>query len=486
MRAYPEQVNAPRNRRWLARQTVAALVSLGAVALVSVAIFLLEPAAPVVSLGVLYLFAVLPVAIVLGLPFAIAVSIVSMLAFNWLFLPPTHTLALRDSENWVALTVYLVTAVSVSGLAARARRRAAEADQRRREATLAAQISASLLESRDVEPLLPELAARTAWLLGAAGGRIELGSTSSGPEEAWTHELRAGDRVLGQLYLDAGAEPDPETANRVCSMVASLLATAIDRERLAREARESEARRQREAIEAESLRRSDAAKTAVLRSVSHDLRSPITAIVAASELLAGPGSALSDDDRAELVASIGLQADRLHRLVSNLLELSRLEAGAAEPELELWTIDGLIARALEVVGARNELVDVSFPDDLPLVRVDPTQIERALANLLENALKASPAGSRVAVEASAVASEVLVRVTDDGPGIPVHEHERIFDPFVRGASEAGEHGSGLGLAIARGFAVLNGGRVWVESAPGVGATFSLALPAVAEPAKLPA
>ena len=267
-----------------------ALLSLGAVAVVTGVIYALEPVAPVLSLGVLYLFAVLPVAALWGLRYAIPVSIVSMLAFNFLFLPPVHTFRLADSENWVALAVYLVTAVSVSGLSARARRRAEEAEQRRGEAVRAAE------------------------------------------------DVRA-----------------------------------------------SEARRLHQAVEAESLRRSDAVKTAVLRSVSHDLRSPITAIMTASEVLAEMGEALPEEEREELVDAILVQVRRLDRLVANLLELSRLEAGAATPKRELWTMDGLVARGLDILGP-SERIDVELPSDLPPVEVDPSQIERALVNLIENAL----------------------------------------------------------------------------------------------------
>jgi K+-sensing histidine kinase KdpD len=375
-----------RDRRWVLRQLAAALLSLGAVAVVSVAIWALQPLAPVLSLGVLYLFAVLPVAALWGLPFAIPVSIVSMLAFNWLFLPPTHTLRLADSENWVALAVYLVTAISVSALSARARRRTEEAEERRSEA-----------------------------------------------------------------------------------------------ERAMNEARASEERRLREAVEAEGLRRSDAVKTAVLRSVSHDLRSPITAITTATEVLRELGDSLSDADRDELVAAILAQVQRLDRLVANLLELSRLEAGAATPARELWTVDGLVARVLDVLAADEERVDVDLPDDIPPVEVDPGQIERALVNVLENALKFSDAESRVAVHATSEAGEVFLRVTDSGPGIPAHERERVFEPFVRGGAADRDRGSGLGLAIARGFVALNGGRVWVEPSAAGGAEFVVALPAVALP-----
>jgi len=353
---------------------------------VSVAVRALESHAPVVSLGVIYLFAVLPVAAIWGLPFAIPVSIVSMLAFNWLFLPPTHTLRLEDSENWVALAVYLVTAISVSALSARARRRTEEAEERRREA-----------------------------------------------------------------------------------------------ERAMDEARASEERRLREAVEAEALRRSDAVKTSVLRSVSHDLRSPITAITTATEVLRELGDSLSDEDRDELVAVILAQVRRLDRLVANLLELSRLEAGAATPARELWTVDGLVARVLDVLTADEDRVDVDLPEDIPPVEVDPLQVERALVNLIENALKFSDPDTRVAVHATSEAGEVFLRVADSGPGIAAHERERVFAPFVRGAAADGDRGTGLGLAIARGFVALNGGRLWVDPSSAGGAEFVIALPAVSLP-----
>lgn len=324
------------------KHVVAAAASLGAVALVSVAVFALKPAAPVVSLGVLYLFAVLPVAALWGLRYALAVSVVSMLVFNWFFLPPTHTFQLRDSENWVALAVYLVTAVSVSTLATRRRH----------------------------------------------------------------------------------------------------------------------------------LEREDIAKTAVLRSVSHDLRSPITAILTASEVAAGD---VSDAEREELLESIRLQAARLDRLVGNLLDLSRLEAGAAAPELEVWPIDGLVARALEAVGPAGESIDVSLPPDLPAVQVDAAQLERVLVNLLENALKFSPLVEVTVAESN---GEVIVRVADNGPGIAADQRDAIFEPFTRGSRGNGSRGAGLGLAIARGFIDVNGGRLWLEPDAGHGTTFALALPAV--------
>ncbi len=451
----------PRNRRW-SRHLIPAAASLGAVGVVTGSIFALRPVAPVLSLGVLYLFAVLPVAALWGLPFALAVSLVSMTVFNWFFLPPTHTFRLANSENWVALAVYLVTAVSVSGLAARARRRAGEAEQRQREAALAAEVSAVLLESREVQPQLDGIASRVARLLGASGARIDLGAEQRPASEHAVYELVAGERPVGRLLLDAAVEPDEDVVARVLPMLASLLATAIDREQ---------------------VRRSDAVKTAVLRSVSHDLRSPITAIMTASEVLEDSRDTLSPAERDELLTSIRLQGLRLERFVANLLDLSRLEAGAARPSPELWTVDGLVARALEVIGPDNARVDVALPDTSPPVHVDPTQLEHALVNLLDNALKFSPPDDQVEVRAEQRGAELIVRVTDHGPGIPRHEQARIFEPFSRGTSS---DGSGLGLAIARGFVQVNGGRLWVESQRGIGSSFVLALPTAAVPVRSPA
>jgi two-component system, OmpR family, sensor histidine kinase KdpD len=319
-----------------------AAASAGALLAVTGAIYALDPVAPVLSLGVLYLFAILPIAAAWGLRWAIPVSVAAMLVFDFLFLPPKYTLHLAESENWVALAVYLGTAIFVSALATTARRRASEA----------------------------------------------------------------------------------------------------------------------------------ALKTAVLRSVSHDLRSPLTAIHTASEMLQEP---ISEADRDELLASIRVQAGRLDRLVGNLLDQSRLEAGAASPVAELWTVDSLVAQALDAVD--DERIRVTLPESCPAVRVDAAQIERVLVNLVENALGYSSPVDPVEVRAEAMGAEIRIAVVDHGPGIAAEDREAIFEPFWNGG-----RGTGLGLAIARGFAELNGGRIEVES--GEGTTFSLVLPAVELPSKV--
>jgi len=354
-----------------------AVASAAALALVTAAIEVLRGHVPVLSLAVLYLLAIIPVAVAWGTVFSVAMALGSMLCFNFFFLPPLYTLTLQDSRNWFALLVFVVTAVVVSELATRSRRRAEEA-----EAALHA-----------------------------------------------LHELTE------------------------------------ERERLAQEA-----------VEAEALRRSDALKTALLRAVSHDLRSPLMAILTSAGALAHGELSLDPDDRRELTETILGEADRLDRIVSNLLDLSRLQAGAAVPEPGDWPVDDLVLQALDGIEVGSRVEVVLPEDDSPFVHADRAQSERIVANLLENALRYSPPDEPVRVQVREIGSDVLVRVVDHGPGIPPSEAERIFEPFQRGSLTGTTRGAGLGLAIARGFAEANGGRVWVESHEGQGATFVLALP----------
>jgi two-component system sensor histidine kinase KdpD len=220
-----------------------------------------------------------------------------------------------------------------------------------------------------------------------------------------------------------------------------------------------------EVLEAEALRRSDALKTALLRSVSHDLRSPLTAILASADALASPGLALEEDDRLGLAHAIQGEAMRLDRVVEQLLDLSRLEAGAAAPHRELWHVDELVGQALAGLGAGATRVRLDIGSETPPVEVDAAQIERVLANLLENALRYSPPGSQVVLRAEPGATELRIHVMDRGSGLPDEQREALFQPFRRGMPG---HGSGLGLAIARGFAEANDGKLWAQDDPGGG------------------
>jgi two-component system sensor histidine kinase KdpD len=442
-----------------------ALASAAAVAVVTGAIEVLRPHVPVLSLGVLYIFAVLPIAIVWGLGPGVVVAVASMLAFNFFFLPPLYTLTLTDSRNWFALAVFLVTAVVVSELATRSRRQA-------RESALLATIATSLLERGSVSSELERIAAEAAEALQVEGARIELGGAR--PPEPGSYPLVAGDRRVGTIFLE-GRETSRRARRRLLPALGSLLGVAIDRERLAREA-----------LEAEALRRSDAMKTALLRAVSHDLRSPLMAILTSAGALVHGELSLDPGDRRELSETILEEAGRLDKLVSNLLDLSRLQAGAVDPEPEVSSVEDVVLQALDGVEAAGDRIEVGLPDEeAASVRVDANQVERALANLVENALRYSPASERVRVQVLTSGSEALVRVIDRGPGIAPGERERIFEPFQRGSRTGDVRGAGLGLAIARGFAEANGGRVWVESRAGQGATFVLALPIDLAAAEVP-
>jgi two-component system sensor histidine kinase KdpD len=444
------------------------------VAAVTGLIYGLRARVPVLALDLLYLLAVLPVAVVWGRGLAIAASVASMLAFNYFFLPPTLQFTLAGGENWVILAVILVTGLLVAELASRARERARDAERRARESKLLAELSTVLLSGTGVEAELGRIENGTARILGVATARVELGSATWPRPGEQAIALRSSGLRIGTLYIPAGVELERSVAQRFLPAVGSLLGVAIERDHLAREA-----------LETEALRRSDSLKTALLRAVSHDLRSPLTAIRVAVESLASRDLALDERDRAALLETVHAEADRLDRVVGNLLDLSRLEAGAAQPDRAAQALDGIIVQALRQLP-RHERVDVDVPVGLPLVDVDAVQIERVLVNLLENALKFSPPDSRVRVAASEADDSIVVVVEDEGPGIPHQELVRIFEPFWHSSATVENKGTGLGLAIARGFAEANEGSLSALPRPGGGSSFSLELPIARVRAGVPA
>jgi two-component system sensor histidine kinase KdpD len=262
--------------------------------------------------------------------------------------------------------------------------------------------------------------------------------------------------TLAELARARAAESERrrEEADRALEEAAAL---AAERDRM-----------RAEAIEADAVRRSDELKTSLLRSVSHDLRTPLTAIIAAGAALDSPS--VTAAERRELSEAVVDEGRRLSRLVENLLDVSRLESGKAEPHREPVELGDLLAAARESIGAYGERVRLSLDEDLPPLRADPTQLERAFANLLENAVVHGE-GQPVLVRSRLVGPRLVVRVVDRGPGIPENLRERIFEPFYRAPGTPSGGGSGLGLAIARGFIEANGGEVEVESLPGQGSSF---------------
>lgn len=458
------------------RPSPAAGIAAGAFAVVvtTALIFPLREIVPAVSTGVVYLLAVLLVATWFGLWVGLGTAVASALAFNWFHIPPTGRFTVSDPQNWVALAVFLVAAAIASTLAEIARTRTREAILRRREADLAAELARLLLGGADVRAALPAAAERLTRALDLApGAAIELaGAPSSG--ESWSSSdqeapllpLRAADgRPLGALRLAAppAADAEERLRERVVPSLETLLGVALDREAL-----------QHEVVESQALRRGDDLKTALLRAVSHDLRSPLTAIATAGEALSS--ASLTDVERDELAAAVTGEAQRLSRLVDKLLDLSRLQGGAAAPRPDWISVEEVLRVAIDEIPHAAGF-NVGIDRDLPLVRADAAQLERAFANLLENAARYG-GDHPVAVRARAVGHRLLIRIVDRGPGIHGRELERVFEPFYRAPDVRGDGhvGSGLGLAVVRGFVEANGGRVWAESLPGQGTTFVVELP----------
>jgi two-component system sensor histidine kinase KdpD len=460
---------------------VGALVAIVAVALCTLVIFPLKHVAPVVSLAVVYIPAVLVVSITWGAWLGIATGVLSAAAFNFFHLPPTGDFTLSDSNNWVALAAFVVVAAISSSVAEVARSRTRDAQQRRREADLAAEMARLLLRGNSLSETLPTAASRVAQVLDLKSAAIQLDAVD-GDARTIAFALRDGSRRLGTLLVGADASEAAlrRLQERIVPALEALLSAALEREGLLGGV-----------VETASLRRADTVKTALLRAVSHDLRSPLTAISAAGEAVGS--RSISASEREELAAVIQEEARRLSRLVDNLLDLSRLEAGAAEPRRDWASVDEMIRAALGELAAGEDEFALSIDRELPLVRVDPVQMERAFVNVLENARRHS-GGHPVSVRARAVRSlagarsaparpdgdRVIVRVVDRGPGIPPAQLERVFEPFYRAGKPGGDHrGSGLGLAIARGFTEANAGSLHVESLPGQGAAFVFELPLAA-------
>jgi two-component system sensor histidine kinase KdpD len=466
---------------------VAAVLS---VALCTLIVYPLKHVAPVVSLSVVYLPAVLVVSLTWGGWLGVGTAVLSAAALNFFHIDPVGHFAIRQSSNWVSLVAFLVVAGLASSVAEITRARAGEADARRREADLAAEMARLLLRGESLAEALPTAAARLAQALELSSAAIEMDAVE-GDERRVAFPLRDGTSRLGTLLV--GADTSEAGLRRLQERVAleALLSAALERERLLGDV-----------VETAALRRADTVKTALLRAVSHDLRSPLTAISAAGEAVGSP--ALTESERADMAAVIVEEASRLSRLVDNLLDLSRLEAGAAEPRRDWVSVEELIRAAVGELGGSPDDFSLSIDRELPLVSVDPVQMERAFVNVLENArrhsgghpvsvraravrgLARTPARASVAAGQSATVpgdgartagARVIVRIVDRGPGIPPAQLERVFEPFYRAGSPGGGHrGSGLGLAIARGFTQASAGSLHVESLPGQGASFVFELP----------
>jgi two-component system, OmpR family, sensor histidine kinase KdpD len=453
------------------RIAVGLAVSAAAVAAVTISIYGLREVMPVAGAGIIYLLPVLLASIRWGLWLGVATAIASAAAFNWFHLPPTTGWRIADEEHWVALSAFLVVAVVTSGLADASRARTEEAERRRREADLTTEMARVLLGGSSLDDSLRVVGQKIATAFELPSVEVSSSWRDSDAAGRALPIVVDGDRA-GTVMIprDTSAEMIETIKRRVIPGLETLLTAARQRDELAAQV-----------IETRALRHSDVVKTALLRSVSHDLRSPLTAIKAAAGGLAS--RTLDDGARSELIAVIAAESERLTRLVENLLDLSRIQSGEAEPRAELCTAEELVGAALDSLDAPPSKLELEIDPGLPQIRADGAQVERALANVLENSLRYG--GDRpVMIRGHTVGQQLVIQVTDRGPGIAASERERIFEPFYRGA-ENRTGGSGLGLAIARGFAEANGGELRLSSSPDRGTSFAFQFPAVREPVATP-
>jgi two-component system sensor histidine kinase KdpD len=448
------------SRTGLRATATGVVVSAASVAAVTLAIFALRDVMPVEAAGVLYLLPVLLASSYWGLTLGILTSIASATAFNFFHIPPTGRFTIAEEGNWVALAVFVVAAGVTATLAGAARMRAEEAERRRSEADLTAEMARVLLGGENLEDSLRVVGQRIAQAFDLPWVDVETRWTDSDQRRRALPVVVDGQRA-GTVAVPKATDPEliEEFERRVIPSLETLLNAARRREGL-----------EAQVIETHALRRSNVVKTALLRSVSHDLRSPLTAITAAAGGLGSP--TLDDHARKELISVIEAESDRLTRLVDNLLDLSRVQAGQLDPRADWTSAEEVIEAVVSSVPAPEGGFELSIEPDLPLFEADSTQLERALANLAENA--ARYAGSEpVTIAAQRVGSKLAIRVTDHGPGVPRSDLERIFDPFHASGDDGG---TGLGLAIARGFVEANGGKLRAQSLPGQGSTFSIQIP----------
>jgi two-component system sensor histidine kinase KdpD len=456
-----------RHQRPKTRTGVAAAIV--AVALATLAIYFLRRIAPVVSLSVVYLPAVLLISTYWGLILGLLTSLLSAASFNFFHIPPTGRFTIVDSRNWVALAAFMIVSVVASTIAELARSRALEAERRRAEADLAAALAHELLLGVDTGTALASAARRVAEALGLPSAAIEPypAVAAAGDDRRQALPLRGIDgQQVATLLVPAQLPPDTDHRLRtqVVPTLEALVAIANRRDAM-----------QAELVETAALRRSDDIKTALLRAVSHDLRTPLTAVVAAGHALGA--DSLTAQERTELSQAVVEEGTRLAGLVDNLLALSRLQAGSATPRSDWVSIEDLVSAAAEGLRGEPQEIRVTVDPDVPEVRADAAQLERAFANLLENAGRYG-GGTPISVHARRAGDRVIVSVVDQGPGIAPAEQDRIFEPFYRGrgADARAWTGSGLGLAIVKGFVEANGGTISVQSLPGQGTSFQVSLP----------
>ena len=453
-------------------------MALGAPGAVTLAVFVVGGVSTATA-ALAFVLAVVAAAVVGGVWAGLGASVVSFLALNFFFTPDIHTFSVDKGPDLVALAVFLAVSGTVGTLLSRVIAQRSRAERREREARVLQHIGTHLLSGTPTEEVLHSLARSMTNLFGLArceirsdlaGGAVVVVENGNEPSaRAASPEvipLIARDHEVGQIVAvprngDGSLGPNERT---VIQALAGQTALAIEGIRLASEAQGAR-------VDAETNR----LRAALFSSVTHDLRTPLASITASVTALQEPEAHFGGDERSELLETIRQEAERLNRLVGNLLDLARMRAGALTPSKSVAdlneVIEGVVGRLEPLL--KDHDVRLILRDDVPEIPLDVVQMDQALTNLLENSAKFTPPGKRITVTAAAWHGGAQVRVTDEGVGIPPQDRERVFEPFVRGDNSAG---TGLGLAIARAIVEAHGGRIGIADAPAGGTAMIIELP----------
>ena len=454
--------------RLITRRLIAAIAGPSAVTLLAIP----EPHPPTALVALLYVLAVVVCARIGGALAGVGSSVLAFLALNFFFTRPLHTFAVASPEDLVALVVFLATSVVVGVLFSSAIEARARAERHELEARLVNRLATRLLAGDPTEEALATFAEGLCDVFGLARCEITtnfgFNADVGGSDAVSTPHripLRAREREIGEMAIWTAAERGLDwDETEAVSSLATQLALALEGVRLSIEVRKAE-------LEAHSSQ----LKAALFSGVTHDVKTPLAAIMASVTSLI-EGEDFSEEDRRDHLVTIKEEAERLHRVVNNLLDVARLRAGALVAHKAPSAIDELMESVLNrlrpLIGGRD--VEIRVGEDVPEVPMDVIQIDQVLTNLLENAIKFTPAGTPVSLHAVGHSDGIRVTVSDRGPGVGREDRVRIFEPFERGEESAS--GTGLGLAISNAIVVAHGGRMWVSDNPAGGAAFTFELP----------
>jgi two-component system, OmpR family, sensor histidine kinase KdpD len=457
------------------RRTVAWILALAGPPLLSILLANVRDTLTLQSDLLIFLVVVVVVAALGGFVPAVVCAVSGFLLANWYFTPPLYRFTISEGENVLALVIFLLVGGVVSLLVAAASRRTVEAARARAEAETLAALSGTVAASDDP---LPQLVGQ----LRRAFAADAVAVLSSAPDgEAWRVLAGAGDMVPtspdeadvvvplhGTEILVLRSDQLGDDDREVLGAFAGQVALAVQQREL-----------KADAERAVGLARANELRTALLAAVSHDLRTPLSSIKASVSSLLQSDVDFTPSATHELLETIDEGADRLNHLIGNLLDMSRLQTGAVQLVLRDIGFEEVVPAALAGL-AHADRVDVDVEETLPRVRADAALLERAIANVVENAIAWSPPDARVRVEACVARQRVELHVVDRGPGIPTAQREDVFRPFQRLGDRSNGSGVGLGLAVARGFIEAMGGDIVIDDTPGGGVTMLIALPAAGQ------